>query len=216
MTPLNPNQQSISKPSGTSVEGQGATSYGRKILCVFYDMPSIVQILRSNLRSIGNHSLRWLGAQYWRVLISLTLWSAALFAPIYLSYPIGRVGLDDLVPDYPFAGWRLLLLGWLGPLLCAPGWYANIPFAISIIRSLSGHPVGRPMAMTGIVLAATALAPFRYLNFESGVVIWYFLRGPALWLWLGALGLMWLPAIWKGTDQTCAVGWPRWRLHVDP
>jgi hypothetical protein len=52
---------------------------------------------------------------------ALLLWCAALFAPI---------------SDDGSRGWVLAVFGWLGPLGLAPGWYANIPFAINLTGAL--------------------------------------------------------------------------------
>src|SRR5262249_15032629 len=95
---------------------------------------------------------------------------------------------------HPYRGWAVALWGWLGPFALAPGWYANIPFAISLSRGLRNQPPGRWSVLTGIVLALTALMPFWYSDFEFGGGGWHVLRGPALWLWLGACAFIWLPA----------------------
>jgi hypothetical protein len=135
-------------------------------------------------------------------LLALLLWCAALFAPYHLE-----------LTGFPYtelssvSGWQLVLLGWLGPLSLAPGWYANIPFAISLIRFLRGRPPGRRLlALIGLAIAATALAPFWASGLMTGFMWrgWFVLRGPALWLWLSACVLVWIPAIWgTPTVQGC-------------
>jgi len=39
------------------------------------------------------------------------------------------------------------------------------------------------------------------MGFESGVATWYFLRLPALWLWLDACALVWVHASWRADDH---------------
>jgi hypothetical protein len=131
-------------------------------------------------------TLRFLG------LLALLLWCAALFAPIHQELtgsPYTKLG--------SFSGWELALDGWLGPLSLAPGWYANIPFAISLIRCLRGRPPGRWLALIGLAIAATALAPYWASGFMTGFMFrgWFIVRGPALWLWLSAYVLVLILAI---------------------
>jgi hypothetical protein len=59
-------------------------------------------------------------------LLALLLWCAALFAPFHLEltgFPYTKFSSEG--------GWLLALLGWLGPLGLAPGWYANIPLRLA-------------------------------------------------------------------------------------
>jgi hypothetical protein len=182
----------------------------RVVVC---GMASIVQTVRSKLNYVSALAfVRRFGIERWLTLIALLLWCASLFAPIGLAHPIGSANMDDLSPDALFKGWNLLLVGWLGPLACALGWYANIPFAITAIQSFRRRTIGRPLVIIGIILAATAFAPFRYLNLESGAVVWPFLRGPALWLWFCSCGLVWFPVIYKATWSRDVLR-PRWRLR---
>jgi hypothetical protein len=139
-------------------------------------------------------------------LVALLLWFAALFAPMRLEL----AGPFYNVDFQPFLGWRLASYGWLGPLGLAPGWYANIPLAISLIQCLRGRPPGRRLAWVGLAVAATALAPFWYFGFAGSFRSWYVVRGPALWLWLSAFVLVWLPAIWRAPMPDRDRRWNRW------
>jgi hypothetical protein len=128
----------------------------------------------------------------WRLvaLVASLLWCTALFEPIR------AVRVSAGAPWFiPLDSLRLALFGWLGPIFfLAPGWYANIPFAISLYRCFGGRVPGRRPAVIGLLFAATALIPFMVYDFWWGLE-WYVLRGPAVWLWLGAYALVWIPAI---------------------
>src|SRR3954452_18583953 len=66
--------------------------------------------------------------------LGLGLWFSSLVAPVYFADPIGLVGMDDPSPDRPFGGWLLLVLGFVGPIGFAPGWYANLAFGVALYR----------------------------------------------------------------------------------
>jgi hypothetical protein len=126
-------------------------------------------------------------------LTALLLWCAALFAD----------------------GWRFALIGWLGPLFLAPGWYANIPFAINLIRCLRGLRPGIWSASIGVGLAATALMPMRVTDFvpenDGGSAPYWtdwadLAHATVLWLWLGAITLVWFAALIKPRDETARQG----------
>jgi len=125
--------------------------------------------------------------------VALLLWCIALYAPFTAAYPSRNLILGDLATSEPVRGWVLALWGWFGPFFLAPGWYANIPFAISLYLYFTGRSPGRKMAIIGVILAATALGPVRdWSNIEDGAVS-YYVRGSSLWLWLGACALVWVP-----------------------
>jgi hypothetical protein len=52
--------------------------------------------------------------------------------------------------------------------------------------------------LIGLAIAVTAFAPFWASGLMTGFMRrgWFVLRGPALWLWLNACVLVWIPAIW--------------------
>jgi hypothetical protein len=74
-------------------------------------------------------------------LVAALLWVAALFAPVRdidLNY-----GISPFFVGFPFGGWRLALFGWLGPLVLAPGWFANLLLAKSLYRMFKGTAPGK-------------------------------------------------------------------------
>ena len=92
--------------------------------------------------------------------MAASLWVAALFAPVeHIELNATRPGVFSYGP---LAGWDLALWGWQGPLVLAPGWFANIPFAICLFRMVREETPGRRLASIALAIAATALLPHGY------------------------------------------------------
>jgi hypothetical protein len=148
-------------------------------------------------------------------LAALALWCAALFAPISIGHPEWG------------GGWVFAAGGWLGPLALAFGWYANIPFAIDLIRCfVAGMRPGLLTSSFTAALAATALLPYRTLapgwtpiklpNGQHAFWIWeYIPRGPSLWLWFSAIALVWLAALADRVAVLHETLVDRWESEID-
>jgi hypothetical protein len=90
------------------------------------------------------------------------------------------------------------LLGWLGVLILAPAWYANIPFVINLIQCFSGRYPGIWSASIGAALAATVLMPHRAIDEVNGDYVWdTWSISPVTWFWLGAFAFVWSLALVK-------------------
>ena len=84
-------------------------------------------------------------------------------------------------------GFRLMALGWMGPLALSFAWYANIPCFYSIWKLFRGQASWHP-ALIAFCLALTALLPHAIYSEVDG---WHraYIVGPALWLWLCAFAI---------------------------
>jgi len=104
-----------------------------------------------------------------------------------------------------FAAWRLAAFGWLGPLILAPGWFANIPWAVCLVRMFLGEPPANQTAWVAAILAASALLPDALFDWKSVRVMWFVFWGPALLLWLSAHAIVWL-AMFEGQKTETTIG----------
>jgi len=138
-------------------------------------------------------------------LAAASLWIAALFAPIRHVALDPRDAEQAMFGSQPFAAFRLAVVGWLGPLILAPGWFANIPFAICLVRMFLGKPPGNRMAWVAAILAATALLPNALFDWRSVRVMGFVFWGPALLLWLSAHAIVWL-AMFEGQKTEPTIG----------
>jgi hypothetical protein len=84
-------------------------------------------------------------------------------------------------------GFRLAVLGWLGPVALSVAWYANIPYFYCIWKLFRGQ-APRRAALAACGLALTALLPHAIYSEVDG---WHraYIVGPALWLWLSAFAI---------------------------
>ena len=110
---------------------------------------------------------------------ALVFWIAALLTP-YRA---------DVAEFGGGSGWFLLVVGWIGPFALSFAWYANIFFIIALFQLLNGRPPGFCMSSIGLVIAMTVLLPC-YLA-QTAICF----SGPAVWFWLLALIVAWLPAL---------------------
>ena len=120
------------------------------------------------------------------VLCGAAAYTAALFAPGYQVTEGGQIlhRTVDLIP-----GWRLALLGWIGPLECCFAWFANIPLAFCAFKLTQGKLPGRFTAVLTACLALSALLPQLIFQPADGWHVGY-VRGPAVWLWLLSIAVI--------------------------
>jgi hypothetical protein len=83
-----------------------------------------------------------------------------------------------------FNGYWLALLGWLGPIGYAPGWFANISFFICLIRLFRGRAPGNILLVLTAAIALTVVLPHAIPDPEGDDTVWSHFRGAAVWLWL--------------------------------
>jgi hypothetical protein len=134
---------------------------------------------------------RWL---QFGLLLSLGLWIAANLAPCAQITDASRYATRNVEA---MRGFRLMLLGWLGPLALSFAWYAHIPYFYSVWKLFSGRATVRA-AWIGFGLALTALLPHALYSEVDGWHRAYFI-GAALWLWLGAFAVNLVVAtVWGG------------------
>jgi hypothetical protein len=79
--------------------------------------------------------------------------------------------------------------------MLAPGWFANIPLAMCLRRMLAGIEPRSRTASVALITAATAFLPHGMYDIEWGNILWSSFRGPAIWLWFGAVAVVWIPSI---------------------
>ena len=118
-----------------------------------------------------------------------TLWVGSLFARV-VAYPLIAGPRDEL------PGWLVLIAGWFfGPISLSIAWYANIPLLFSIGQLLIGRVPNFRFATMSVAVAATALLPVHFIDFEWGT-FWCLVSGPAVWLWLASFVIAWLPSLY--------------------
>jgi hypothetical protein len=120
----------------------------------------------------------WL--RFW-IVLTLGLWIVSNLAPCAQVIEASRYATRSVEA---MRGFRLTLLGWLGPLALSFAWYANISYFYCVWRLFGGHASLRA-ALIGFCLALTALLPHAMYSEVDG---WHraYIAGPALWLWLSA------------------------------
>lgn len=117
--------------------------------------------------------------------IVVALYALAFVAPGYQSISAGSIipKSDDFIP-----GWRLAILGWLGPLELCFAWFANVPFFFCLMKMLRGRFPNRRFAIGTGGLAFSVLLPQLVYQPADG---WHtgHLHGPAVWVWLSCVGI---------------------------
>ena len=113
------------------------------------------------------------------------LYAGALFAPARQIKSKSHYEREE-VTHLP--GWRVAELGWIGPLGLTFGWYANFPLFVGMSRMARGRSPGRGLSRFGGLLALSSLLPFAVYSEVDG---WHrgYVRGLAVWLWLGAFAV---------------------------
>lgn len=113
--------------------------------------------------------------------LAVLLWGAACFLPTFYVGPTTPPGHEKL-----WSGGLVLAIGWLGPMVATLAWYANIPWAISVVQGLLGRRPGRITTTVAIVLGLTMFVmQSAYGEGEGG-------HGPVSWriggfVWLASL-----------------------------
>jgi len=121
----------------------------------------------------GDVARRWIGGAI------AALWLLSLIVP---AAGWGR-GPSAIGP-----GWSLLAIGWLGIFNGQFGWFANLPFILSVPVAIARRQPSTPLflfACVAIVLPAAQTLGWAEVQTDSGrfpVVI-----GPGYYLWLTAL-----------------------------
>jgi hypothetical protein len=139
---------------------------------------------------IGNPSQRIAaGERNHRIagIIAVACWITALTMPYDLSYTtFHRV---DHGP-----GWWLFAAGWIAPVGYCFAWYANVFFAIAVVRLITGTYPGYYLTTVGLLIALTALFPCAHFDWAYSSKTLTFFRGPAIWIWLCGFAVIWLAA----------------------
>ncbi len=139
-------------------------------------------------RNHEDPKMAWRDANRCRIagLIVICLFSVALFLPGHQSTSAGSIlhQSDDIVP-----GWRLAILGWLGPLEFCFAWFANLPLIICVVKMLRGKSPKQLTAAITACLALSVLLPQRIWQPADG---WHtgHLYGAAVWLWLATFAVV--------------------------
>jgi hypothetical protein len=133
--------------------------------------------------------------------------NAALFA-IVAALWIGALVTPDLATcayDRPLwaPGYVTLITGWAGPLMMfwhpsigMFAWYANVLLLICMARMLAGRAPPLPYAVSGLILALTALAPLYFYSEARGEDALCG-RGAGFWLWISSFVVTAAAAAWE-------------------
>jgi hypothetical protein len=124
-------------------------------------------------------------------LFAALLWVVSLLAPVDI-YPLFHP--SHASKGQGAGGWLLFVLGWFwGPMGLSIAWYGNVSLLICIGILLAGRVPGFKLATTGRGLGLSGLLPVYYFDMVWGQTP-SLVRGPAVWAWLAAFAIVWIPA----------------------
>jgi len=146
-------------------------------------------------------------------LLSASRVNAALFA-IVAALWVSALATPNLAvcvygpPQWGF-GYHTLITGWAGPLMVfwhpsvgMFAWYANVLLLIAMARMLRGHAPPLRLAVPGLALSLTALAPLYFYSEARGQDA-LCARGPGFWLWIAAFAVTAAVALWEHPRRSC-------------
>jgi hypothetical protein len=129
------------------------------------------------------------------VAIVAALWIGALLAPDLATCTYGE-------PEWG-RGYVTLVTGWAAPRMifwhpsfAMFAWYGNVLLLMCMARMISGRPPVLPYAISGLMLAVSALAPVSFYSEARGADP-LCARGPGFWLWLASFGVTAAAAAWE-------------------
>ncbi|MEO6215656.1 MAG: hypothetical protein ABIO86_06475 [Sphingomonas sp.] len=92
-------------------------------------------------------------------------------------------------------GWSLLLIGWMGFINMQFGWFANVPFLLSMRAAIDrDRPPTRAFLVAGVMIALPAIQTLGWTEVQTDSGRFPVVIGPGYYLWLTALFAqsMWL------------------------
>jgi hypothetical protein len=129
--------------------------------------------------------------------IVATLWIGAMATPDLATCAYGA-------PQWAL-GYQTLLTGWAGPLMVfwhpsfgMFAWYANAFLLICLVQMFRGRAPAAPHAVSGLMLALSALAPLTFYSEARGEDV-LCARGPGFWLWIAAFAVTAAAAVWESS-----------------
>jgi hypothetical protein len=129
--------------------------------------------------------------------IVATLWTGAMVTPDLATCAYGE-------PLWAL-GYQTLLTGWVGPLMVfwhpsfgMFAWYANVFLLICLVQMFRGRAPAAPHAVSGLMLALTALAPISFYSEARGEDA-LCARGPGFWLWIAGFVVTAAAAAWESS-----------------
>jgi len=129
--------------------------------------------------------------------IVATLWIGAMVTPDLATCAYGE-------PLWAL-GYQTLITGWAGPLMVfwhpsigMFAWYANVFLLISMVQMFRGRAPAAPNAVSGLLLALSALAPISFYSEARGEDA-LCARGPGFWLWIAAFVVTAAAAVWENS-----------------
>jgi hypothetical protein len=132
---------------------------------------------RGSVKVLGDLRVLSIGATLALIANTLFVVSLALPCGLWDDYPVDRI-------DF---GFKLLFMGWAGPVAGDFAWYANIPFFYVTCRARRKKPVRARGFLAGLLVLAGCLVIFPGMHEFS----WYLSHAIEVWMgvyvWAGSM-----------------------------